>query len=379
MCVMTTHPDPHRPSALPELISGPDELLAAIPAFLGFTPHRSIVLVCLDGRESSGLSIGTVMRHDVTLPQSPDGDVMSAVGVTAEMAEVSAHFASICARNEVRGALALIVDDRARPRAEGAAVDRRIRSLASRLAHDLSERGTDLLQVFVVSELTAGTRWWVAFGPFETGILPDPATSPVALAYLLEGRGVHESRDKLKEALAAVDTAVSRDVEAWVAVKYMDEPGPDRGPLTAILSQFATWAAAPPDRPAVVHLSAEKIAEYGVWLTRVMVRDSLLAIALTGFADIAEQLWSYLMRLLPPAERACPATLLGFSAYARGEGALAAVAIDIALDADPEYSLARLLDRSLLAGARPEMIREVALSGYAIAELCAVELPPPIE
>lgn len=376
---MTTHPNTHRSSIGAEQISGPDELIAAIPAFLGFTPHRSIVLICIDGRDLGHLSIGTVMRHDLELPDLSGGETATDVGISAALAEVSAHFAEICARNEVRGALALIVDDRADPNTSNAVADRRFRSVANRLAADLAPGGTELLQVFLASELTVGSRWWVVLGPTASGIIPDPAVSPVALAYLLEGKGVHESRDKLKEALAPVDSAVSRDVEAWMMMKYADDHGSDKTALTVVLAQIATWASASPDRPAEVTLSAERVAEFGVALTRIMVRDSLLAIVLTGFADIAEQLWCYLMRLLPPTERACPATLLGFSAYARGEGALAAVAIDIALNADPGYSLARLLDRSLLAAARPEMIREVALSGYAIAELCGVELPPPIE
>jgi Domain of unknown function (DUF4192) len=50
--------------------------------------------------------------------------------------------------------------------------------------------------------------------------------------------------------------------------------------------------------------------------------------------------------------RAPAATLLGFSAWLSGDGALAWCAVERALDADPGYSLASLLTQ-LLAGAVP--------------------------
>ncbi|MGB3370567.1 MAG: DUF4192 domain-containing protein [Rhodococcus sp. (in: high G+C Gram-positive bacteria)] len=374
---MTTYSDTQ--SQMPEGVSGPGDLLAAIPAFLGFTPHRSLVVICLDDTAGGGPTIGMVMRHDLKLPEPVEDEHQLWGRVSAEMAKVTAHFAEICARDDVRGALALIVDDRARPSERGTRADRHCRAVARRLARDLRDRGTELAQVYLTAELVLGSRWWTAFGPAESGTIPDPTTSPVTLAYLLEGRGVHESRDKLAEAIEPVDTAVSRTVEELLRSGRSRDRGSDRMRLDAILSRLAMWAASSPDHPAVVALPTETIAEFGLALRNVMVRDSLLAITLTGFAELAEQLWSYLMRILPAPERACPATLLGFSAYARGEGALATLALDIALDADPDYSLAQLLDRSLLAGARPAMIREVALSGYAVAELCGVRLPPPLE
>lgn len=378
VCVMTTHSDTHSP--MPEGVSGPGDLLAAIPAFLGFTPHRSLVVVCLDDNTmGGGPTIGMVMRHDLKLPEPMRDEHQLWGRVSADMADVTAHFAEICARDDVRGALALIVDDRARASDKSARTDQHCRAVARRLARDLRDRGTELTQVYVTTEIACGSRWWTAFGPAESGTIPDPTTSPVTLAYMLEGRGVHESRDRLAEAIGPVDSAVSRTVEGLLRSGRSRDRGSDRMRLDAILSRIAMWGASSPDRPAVVALPAETIAEFGLALRNVMVRDSLLAITLTGFADLAEQLWSYLMRILPAPERACPATLLGFSAYARGEGALATAALDIALDADPDYSLAQLLDRSLLAGARPAMIREVALSGYAVAELCGVRLPPPLE
>lgn len=373
MCPMTTHPDTEPPSATPERISGPGDLIAAIPSFLGFVPHRSLIVTCLDPIRGGAQGIGTVMRHDLDLPER------GGTGVTEEMADVIERYALFCDRNDVRLAVALIVDDRAVVGEDGTSVDRRYRAVAQRLTEVLRRRGTVMAHVLLTPRIVNRERWTAVLGSPGTGHVADPDISPIAIAHIVEGRVVHESRSALQMALEPVSTSDSKAVLDCLEHVRGRDTGSDRRQLETVLAQIGSWAAVDADRPAVIELDALRAAQFGIALRSVMVRDSLLAITLTEVADIAEQLWIYLMRMLPAPERACPAALLGFSAYARGNGALATLAIDIALDADPDYSLAKLLDRSLLAGARPEMIREVALSGYAVAELCGVRLPPPLD
>ena len=385
LCSMTTHsgtPHPRTPrSSIPRTrISGAHDIIAAVPAFLGFVPHRSLVLICLSESATGTYAIDTVMRHDLSLPgavHTLDDDFPGPV--TRETVEVIDRFAVLCARNRVQSAFAVIVDDRASSTDTNWNIDHRFRAVASRLDTELRRHGTSVIRVFLTPRLESGQKWTSVTGPAEDGTVGDPATSPIALAYMLEGRTTHGSREMLEESLAPLDTGFSREVAAYLLSVRRRHPGSDRVRLEAVLGKLASWAAEPPDRPAVVALSPLETAEFGVALTSVMVRDSLLAVTLTGFADIAEQLWTVLMRTLPAPERVCPAALAAFAAYARGDGALASLAVDVALDADPSYSLARLLERSLHAGARPEMIREVALSGYAVAEMCGVRLPPPLD
>lgn len=390
VCPMTTHSGtpqsgapqsgaPH-PSMSRTQISGARDIIAAVPALLGFVPHRSLVLICMSESAVGTYVIDTVMRHDLSLPdeaRASGGDAQQPV--TREMGEVFERFAVLCARNDVRSAFAVIVDDRASSTVAGLRFDPRFRAVAGGLTTELRRLGTSLIQVLLTSRLVSGERWTSVMGPAESGTVDDPATSPVALAYMLEGRTTHESREMLREALTPQDTTFSREVAAHISSARRLDRGSDRLRLESVLGQVTSWAAEPSDRPAVVALTPWRTAEFGVALDSVTVRDSLLAVTLTGFADIAEQLWTVLMRTLPTRERVCPAALLGFSAYARGDGALASLAVDIALDADPGYSLARLLERSLHAGGRPSMIREVALSGYAVAESCGVRLPPPLD
>ncbi len=61
------------------------------------------------------------------------------------------------------------------------------------------------------------------------------------------------------------------------------------------------------------------------------------------------------MRLAQPGYVAAPASLLAFTAWQCGDGALANVALDRALADTPGYSMALLLRDALAAGTPPSM------------------------
>lgn len=370
---MTTFPDNRPTPPMLATVSATGDLIAAIPAMLGFAPSRSLLLICLDGRIGESLTIGTVMRHDLSFPD-PD---LTQRSVSTEMADVIDRFAAVCLRDEVRTAIAVIVDDGRKTSVGSGRGDARYQALGSRLEDRLQARGTHLLDTFLTANIAHGCAWISLTEPREKGTVSDPRSSSVTLAYVLGGRAMLESREALADLLQPLDTALSRQVRACIGAAREEDLPSERTSIERILREIGRWAQSPLDQPRSLELSAAQIAEFGVALTRFMVRDSMLALVLHDCAATAEQLWSHLSRTLPAPERACPATLLGFSAYARGDGVMAGVAIELALAADPDYSLARLLDSALNAGARPEMIREVALSGYAVAELCGVRLSPP--
>ena len=71
-----------------------------------------------------------------------------------------------------------------------------------------------------------------------------------------------------------------------------------------------------------------------------------------------------------------PASLLAFTAWQSGEGALANIAIDRALAADPGYSLAQLLRDIMDAGVPPSAARvpmtpEQVAASYDLADCAA--------
>jgi hypothetical protein len=106
------------------------------------------------------------------------------------------------------------------------------------------------------------------------------------------------------------------------------------------------------------------------------VRDTLYALAVGHCAGDAESLWALLSRNLPARWRAEALVLLAFSAYARGDGPLAGVSLEAALRCEPGHRMAGMLDTALQSGLRPEHIRELAVTGYQLAERVGVRLPP---
>src|SRR5262249_60782180 len=78
-------------------------------------------------------------------------------------------------------------------------------------------------------------------------------------------------------------------------------------------------------------------------------------------AAAAERLWLALVRAPPAPERAEPAALLALTAYLRGDGGLASVALEAALLACPHHSLSGLLRAALDGGMPPELLREIAM------------------
>ncbi|HEY2197086.1 MAG TPA: DUF4192 domain-containing protein, partial [Mycobacterium sp.] len=111
-------------------------------------------------------------------------------------------------------------------------------------------------------------------------------------------------------------------------------------------------------------------------LTDIRVRDTLYALAVGEIAGQAESLWAVLSRTLPEPWRVEALVLLAFSAYARGDGPLAGVSLEAALRGDPTHRMAGMLDTALQSGMRPEQIRDLAVTGYRLADRLGVQLPP---
>jgi hypothetical protein len=89
------------------------------------------------------------------------------------------------------------------------------------------------------------------------------------------------------------------------------------------------------------------------------VRDRALGLATGVDAAAAEILWTDCTRRAPSPLDAAPATLLAVSAWLRGDGAMANVALTRALTGEPGYPLARLLAQALAACVGPAELRRI--------------------
>jgi hypothetical protein len=108
-------------------------------------------------------------------------------------------------------------------------------------------------------------------------------------------------------------------------------------------------------------LSDAQAAWISVLLMAMPVRD--YAWQLTGDSDDHGRLWTDLTRRARPDLAAGPACLLAYHAMLRGNGGLANIAIQRALDTDPDYSMAQLLRVAINTGLPPDVLRAALAHG----------------
>lgn len=348
----------------------PRECIAAVPALLGFVPRRSLVVYLL--RQPHGgtgpASLSAVARHDL----EPSGH--------GGWARLATHLTALCVRENTVAVLALIVDDRAGAPHAGTPGVRsgRHRYLMRALERALATEHIMLDEVWAVREIATGQPWWAVEDPAVTGVQSDPAASPIALAEAVDGYRIKASREDL-EALVAVDAQLCAEVRPEVdsaglvagqrfrTAIFRDELDRyRRSLLNRVLDRVAVLAC-----DGTVDTRA--LAETVVALRDPTVRDAVFALAGGHRAEAAARMWAQLCRVTTGSDRAEAATLFGYSAYTRGDGVLAGIALRAALESDPDHTIARLLDTALGTGMPPQEVRKLAYSGRAKAAELGVE------
>jgi len=94
----------------------------------------------------------------------------------------------------------------------------------------------------------------------------------------------------------------------------------------------------------------EELAWLGVLLTELRVRDEVWARVTPETAHHHEEIWSRVLRHVEQRYRAAPAALTAVAAWQRDDHSLARAALEVALDTDPEYSMAKLMSQALDLG-----------------------------
>jgi hypothetical protein len=101
----------------------------------------------------------------------------------------------------------------------------------------------------------------------------------------------------------------------------------------------------------------DQIAWLALTLRSLPVRDDAWARMDPEHTDAHRQLWTDVTRRAPERGVPAPASLLAFTAWQSGKGALANIALERALSAGPGYSMALLLRQALESGAPPSLAR----------------------
>ncbi|MEV0027851.1 DUF4192 domain-containing protein [Nocardia sp. NPDC050793] len=355
-------------------VDEPGNLIAALPAMLGFAPQRSLVVIVLSDSVNPGQDpvIDVALRFD--LEHRSRRSLVAAYTQTV---------AQICAAEGARQVLAVIIDDRARPsrrtRGDSAVSTGPWAALIDAFARQLAREEIFLAHAWAVRAIQPQRRWWSLLDTYRHGRLPDPATSIVAVAHVLAGHPIRRDRSELTalvtpdhdlvaQVTAHLDSAHARAHERHETALRHGEP--DRYHRRAL--ELVLWQIA--DTDSGVAPTAPQCAQLAAALRDRTVRNSLLALAVGPHAAAAETLWAALTRALTGSDCANAAALLGYSAYIRGDGPIASVAFDAALRADPTHSMAILLETALRNGMRPETLRRLAYRGLGTAADLGIDL-----
>ncbi|WP_081821179.1 DUF4192 domain-containing protein [Rhodococcus sp. UNC23MFCrub1.1] len=343
------HRSPSSTTADHPVVTSVGDLIAAVPALLGFVPARSIVLICLS--TGSPTVVEMCMRQDLS-------DRLD----SPELADVIERCGEVCTREGLDAVVAVLIT--------GSKFTMPYEVVADALRDTLDPRGIDLFGVHHVSHLAVGQRWRSLGGDPRCGTLPDPGSSQVAASRVMAGRQIRTSRSEIALLLQPVpESECERFRNSRLRVELED------GPVghSDLLADTVVFLEALRASDELDHLTAARIM---VAISTIAVRDAVLGLATTALGPTAEAVWVELTRRVSGPDRAHPATMLGAWAYLRGDGPLAGVALQTALTADPEYRFAQLLDTALQNGVRPTVVRELVLSARSLAEDLGVELPP---
>jgi hypothetical protein len=354
-----TPPADHPPVALPVddhrpafRVRNQGELVAAVPAMLGFHPRESLVLMATGGR--SGRRLGLTLRVDLPPPEHPD------YAEHAELIVASAVRGVLL--DEPAGAIAVVVSESGDP---PEALPHPL--LAGRVALALEEQHLPVQALMWAEHTTGGARWACYEQCGCAGVVPDPATTPFVAAVVAEGRVVHADRAALEALVAPAESAVLRRRETRLIQAADGELEGVGGEvvLDPAVGMFVVDAAIADAAAGRLVLADDTVVALATALGIDEVRAAALRRCAGPQAAAAEQLWAALARETPDPEAAEPATLLAMSALLRGDGALANIALDRAERAWPGHAFAALVRRAAAAGLRPSLMRGMLLGEAA--------------
>lgn len=333
-------PPPERKVRLGSLTS----LLAIVPHLLGFRPENSLVVL---GTEPPRGRIKVTLRYD--LPDPPDEEVI---------AEVSAHAIGVLASQRIESAVVI-----------GYGPERLVTPLVKVIMGDAPTAGlliTELLRVDdsrYWSYLCANTDCCPAEGrEFETSGQPVAAAMAAAGSQVLgtrsdlaatvapltgpEGEAMRVATRRAEARAARLLARVERSGKAAAARRLIATDG-----LRAVFETITRYRAG--ERPR----NDDEFAWLTIVLRDLRVRDDAWARMDPEHREAHLRMWTDIVRRARPGYVAAPAALLAFVAWQCGNGALANVALDRALDDDRGYSMAQLLRQVIDSGAPPSVAR----------------------
>jgi hypothetical protein len=341
-------------------ISSPADILGVVPHRIGFHPAESIVVVCLHGpRRRDGL----VMRLDLAPAKHDD---VVARDLSTKAAHVKTTAAVLVCYTEQAGGGGL-------PR----------QGLIDALRKRLASHGIEVIEALLVHN----GRWWsyVCDDPSccpPTGLpLPEtltPAAAHYAAEMVADGGAVLADRGELERSICPPRNPVADAVRRqalelageWV-VETVAAGGAEalRAETVSLFESLVRrWADGSRE------LASDEAGRVILGLGLKAARDEAATLLLDADREVLLALLCALARHADLADAAPVCTVLAWVAYADGHGALANVAVERALEADPGYEMARLIEDAMSRMISPTEIRALTLE--VRRDLQAAESPP---
>jgi Domain of unknown function (DUF4192) len=339
-------------------VSSPADVLAVVPRLLGFHPSASLVVI---GAGPPGTRIELAFRYD--LPDPPDA---------RQADDMATHAVAVLRHRRLSTVIAV-----------GYGPGPLVTPVADALSAALRGSGLRLQELLRVAD---GRYWsYVCANPDccpPDGVPFDAQTNQAAAAMTVAGLVALPDRAALAGTVApvtgpaaeAMEQATGRARERATALLGPSRPGPAAGSRLLDAGRRSVQAAITTYRDGGQVTGDDELAWLSVVLALLPVRDDAWARMDPDPGQRAAhlRLWTDVARRARPAYRPAPASLLAFTAWQSGDGALANIAIDLALEADPGYSLALLLRDIIEAGVPPSAARlpmtpEEVAAGYAAA------------
>ncbi|MFV2017444.1 DUF4192 domain-containing protein [Micromonospora sp. LOL_023] len=312
----------------------PADLIAAVPYLIGFHPADSVVVVGL---------------RDATVVFAARADLLDGTASEQIRATATAQLMAIVERQRVDAAVLLGYGP-------AAAVDPALDATTT----SLRQYGIPLLDALRVT----GDRYWSFFCEDLACCPPEghhiaPGVSPLAVAATVAGQVALPDRATLQRqvepitgpARSALRAATERARARRSALLGEAPPSDLLGARTLRRAGEKTVRMLLDRQRRGIAPTDDDIAWLTLLLTDLTVRDH----AWERITDEPWQVtfWQDVARRAEPELAAGPASLLAFAAWRNGNGALARVALDRALDAEPGYTMAQLMDDVLIRGIPP--------------------------
>jgi Domain of unknown function (DUF4192) len=324
-------------------ISSPADALAIVPHLLGFHPASSLVVIGA-GRPRDRIELA--FRYD--LPDPPDSD---------KAATIAAHALAVLSRRRLTTVIGI-----------GYGPGQLVTPVADALAAGLRQAGLRPRELMRVEN---GRYWsYICHNPAccpAGGVPFDVGAHPAAAAMIVAGMAAYPDRGALARTLAPVSGAAADSMEratrrarqrAGDLIAEAAGPGPgDRTRLLAEEGRRAVMEAIETYRSGGRVGDEDRVAWLSVVVALLPVRDDAWARMDPEHQQAHLRLWADVVRRARPRYVPAPASLLAFTAWQAGDGALANIAIDRALAADPGYSMALLLRDIMDAGVPPSAAR----------------------